>query len=238
MDSPTLNAKKRTITGKKVNIGRRLGKIPAVLYGHGIASKNLSLDKSEFQKIYRQAGISTLVDLKIDDDKHVKILIHSPQKHPVTQEPLHADLYQVKMTEKIRTDIPLHFINIAPAVEELEGNLITNRDGIEVECLPDALVPEIEVDLSTLKTFDDLIHISDIHLPEGIETLLDPEEAVALVTPPRSEEELAEELAETAVEKEKAQIEQIEEAAKPSEEGEETAESAKPSEENPIEKAS
>ena len=168
-------------------------------------------------KVSKVAGESTLIDLEIAGNKENKVLIRHLQRHPVSDEIVHVDLYQVDMTQEIETEIPLSFTGTSAAVEELEGNLITNADSVKVKCLPNKLVSEIEVDISVLKTFEELIHLKDIDVPEGIEVLDDPEIVVAQVTPPRSEEELAELEAETttAADTEKAQIEGMEaEAAK------------------------
>ncbi len=148
--------------------------------------------------------------MEIPGEKDIKALIREIQRHPVSDDIIHVDLYKVDMTQEIETEIPLEFIGVSPAVEELEGNLITNKDAIKVRCLPNKLVSELQVDISTLKTFEDLVHISDIVIPEGIEVLDDPEEVVVQVTPPRSEEELAEMEAEAAADTEKTQIESME----------------------------
>lgn len=203
-----LKAEKREITGHNVRFMRRDGQIPAVLYGKGFDSISLTLNDKEFKKVYKIAGGSAIVDLKIDDAVH-KILIHEPQKHPVTDLYLHVDLYKVNMKEEIHTEIPLVFIGESNAVKNLEGNLVTLKDELEVECLPDKLVSEIEVDISKLVTFDDVIKISDIIIPEGIKVLDDLEDTIVQVTPPRSDEEM-ESLEETAADAEKAAIESIE----------------------------
>lgn len=129
------------------------------------------------------------------------------------------------MTEKIVTEIPLKFIGEAPAVVDLDGTLLVNRDNIEVECLPTDLVHEIEVDISSLKTFDDLIKVADLKIPKGLEVLNDPNEVVASVTPPRSEEELAE--LEAPVEEKVEEVEEVEKERKEEEEAEEETEGEK-----------
>lgn len=219
MENLTLEATKRTILGKKVKNLRKKGQIPAVLYGNGIKNESLTIDLPTFNQIFKKAGISTLVSLKIDNQKAFKVLLHEPQRDPANHIITHADLYKVKMSEKIKTEIPLEFVGESPAVTELEGNLIISKDNVEVECLPDALVPHIEVDLSTIKTFDDMIHVSDIQAPEKMEILNDPEEVVVTVSAPRSEEELAEELAETSKDEEEAKVAEL--AETPAEETEE-----------------
>lgn len=239
MEDLILKSKKRDLTGKKVNQLRAQGELPVVLYGKEIKPLNLTINQKEFEKISKTAGTSTLVNLAIENEKPVKVLIQDLQFDPVKDNIIHADLYQVKMTEKIRTEIPLKFVGESAAVKESDGNLITNRDVLEVECLPDDLVSEIEVDISKLKTFEDFIHIKDIKVPEKINVLNDLEEVVALVEPPKTEEELEKELAPEAKEEEKAAIEGIEaeaEAEKAKEEGKETTEEGAAPEATPEQK--
>lgn len=204
-----LSAKKREITGKKVKQLRQKGLIPAVLYGRNIKPESISIEKIKFIKIFNEAGTSSLIDLKIDSDKSFKVLSHEPQRDPVTGDPIHVDFYRVRMDEKIRTEIPLNFTGESEAVKQLEGNLVTNKDAIEVECLPTDLISKIEVDISSLKTFEDTIKISDLKLPDSIEILHDQDEIIALVEEPRSEEELAELEETSAADKEKEALEKM-----------------------------
>lgn len=187
-----LKAQLREIVGKKVRFLRRNGQIPAVVYGHGMDSQSITLDGKEVDLILKEAGTSSLVDLIVDGKKAVKVLLHEPQIDPVRGKVEHLDMYAVKMTEKLQTEIPLVFIGATEAVDVLGGSLNTPHDAILVECFPDKLVPEIEVDLSTIKTLDDIIRVSDLKLPEGIEVITDGEEAIVTIIAPRSEEELAE----------------------------------------------
>ncbi len=192
MQAPILNATTRTVIGKQVKQLRRQGKMPGVLYGHGTDSQSILLDALEYTKLFHKAGTSTLVDLIIDEKKPVKVLLHEPDYHPAKPITLHADFYAVKMSEKLQTEIPLHIVGEAEAVTVLDGTLNQPLDALNVECFPDKLVPSIEVDITVLKTLEDMIRVSDITLPDGIEVLNDPEEVIFTVTPPRSEEELAE----------------------------------------------
>lgn len=212
-----LLAEKRTVTGKKVKNLRLKGQLPAVVYGHGLDATSISINAGDFRKAYHEAGTSTLVDLKIGDDKPIKVLFHEPQQHHLLSTPLHVDLYAVKMTEKIETAIPIHFEGVAPAVDELEGNFIANRDELNIRCFPGDLIPSVEVDISVLATFDDQIRVADLKLPETIEIMDDAEDVIALVQAPISEEALEAELAEDTT----AEAAAVEELAK---EGEEPAE--------------
>ncbi len=185
-----LVAERRNTFGKNTAVLRRTGKLPAIVYGRGKTPQPLVVEARIFEKIYTQAGESSLVDLKIGDASAIKVLIQDVQLHPVTDRILHADFHEVSMTEKIQTDIILKFEGVAPAVHELGGVLVTNQEQVRVECLPTDLVHEIPIDLSALKTFDDLIRVQDIKPPAGIIILDKPETVVAVVTPPRTEAEL------------------------------------------------
>ena len=231
MEKIELTTQKRDIFGKKLKSSREKGLIPAILYGHKVKSVSLFVKSDDFEKVFTQSGTSALVDLKIASEKTQKVLIHEPQRNPIDLKPLHIDFYQVKMTEKIQTEIPIKIMGEAPAVKELEGTLITPRDSIEIECLPADLIHEIEVDISNLKTFDNIIKVSDLNIPSNIEILTDKEEVVISIAPPRSEEELAE--LEAPVEEKVEEVEEVEKKEK--EEETEEAEEGKVGEEKPNE---
>ncbi len=184
-----LNAGLRREIGKQVKQLREADKLPAVLYGHNIKNVNLVLNYNDFEKTLKQVGESTLIDLKIGGGKPVKVMIHDIQRNPVSHRIIHADLYQVRMDEKIKTEVELVFVNQAPAVKDLGGILVKALDRVEIECLPSDSISHIEVDLSTLKTFDDIIRLKDLQISEKVKVLTDLETAVALVEKPRKIEE-------------------------------------------------
>lgn len=167
---------------------RKDGLVPAVVYGSGLATRQLAVKYLDLAKAYQQAGESSLVDLQIGPTESIKVLFKEVQVDPVTGRYLHVDFHQVKMDEKLKTEIPLKFIGEAPAVKDLGGVLETSLQAVEVECLPKDLIHEIEVDLSPLKTFDDIIHIKDLKAPAGLTILNKPDDAVALVVEPAKEE--------------------------------------------------
>lgn len=183
-----LKATERT---EKANKVRSEGKIPAVVYGKGFEPVSIAMDKLEFAHIYREAGTSNLIELLLSDKKF-KILVSELQKDPLTGAVLHADFLKVNMKEKIHAEIPLEFIGDSAAVMNLEGSLITPVDSVEVECLPGDLISEIQVDISVLEDFEKNIKVSDLNIPAGIEVLSDPEEIIAFVQEPRSDDEMAE----------------------------------------------
>jgi len=188
METYILNATDRKEAGNQVRALRRKGFIPAVVYGHGIDSYNVMLDAREFGKLHTEAGESALVDLVVDGKKPVKVLIQSVQRSPVRNEIIHTDLRAVRMDEKLETYIEFEFVGESPAVKAQGAIFIRNMDGIDVKCLPGALVHSIKIDLSSLKEFDDVIKVGDITPPEGVEFLAEPGDVIAVVSEPAAEE--------------------------------------------------
>ncbi len=183
-----LSAKIREKSGSGTNALRKSGYVPAVLYGPSSENENLALKTAEFMKVLEQAGESTLIELDLEDGKKVKALIQDVQLEPIKRRPIHADLYQVDMKKEVTTEIPFVFVGDAPAVKELGAFVVKSMDEIEVTCLPGDLVSSIEVDLSALKTLDDMITVKDIRFPKGMAPTADPDEAIATVTMPKQEE--------------------------------------------------
>lgn len=187
---PTLAAKGREIIGKKVSHLRRDGLLPAVVFGHGLESTSVSLDAHEFEVLRRKTSANALVDLSIDGQKAQPVLVHGVQLHRVTQRPLHADLFLVRMTEELTVDVPLVATGESEAVKVHGGTVLHPIDFVRVKALPDHLPNSIQYDISSLATFDDVIRLRDLDIPGDVTLLTDPEEIVAKVIPPRVEEEV------------------------------------------------
>ncbi|HEX7949025.1 MAG TPA: 50S ribosomal protein L25 [Candidatus Limnocylindrales bacterium] len=185
---PTLSATSRSVLGKKVAALRKTGHLPAVVYGHGQPSDALTLDAKEFDALRRHAGATTLVDLSIDGRKPAPVLVHKVQQHPMTRRPLHVDLYLVTMTEEITVEVGLVSEGESEAVRDLGGTLLHTIEHVRVKALPDKLPQSIHYSVEPLATFDDVIHVSDLAIPDGVTLLTDPSEVVAKVLPPRVEE--------------------------------------------------
>ncbi len=191
MEKVKLAAETREIFGRKTKKGRKEGLIPAVVYGRGIKAKSLWIKALDFINLIKKSGESTVIDLKIDNKDDENVIIYETQRDPVSGKFIHADFFQVRMDEKIEMEVELIYTGDAPAVKEMGGVLVKNMDRITVKCLPADLPSEIKVDVSGLKTFDDRVCIKDLNIPSKIKVDLIPETVVALVAPPRSEEELA-----------------------------------------------
>ena len=181
----------------KANSLRTQGLIPGVLYGHNVATQELVVPAQTFSKVYKTAGESTILKLKVGESEPVNVLIHDIQRHGTRGEITHVDFYQVKMTEKLKATVPLRFVGESAAVKELQGTFVPTISEVEVESLPMDLPSEIEVDISVLKTFDDSIKVKDLNVDHSrVKIMIEDQEAtIAAVQPPKSEEELEAELA-------------------------------------------
>ncbi len=199
----TLHIEKRNMTQKPALV-RQNGKIPAVMYGRKETSTPITVDKREFEKIWRDAGESTVITLEgVEEPKEV--LIHEITLNPLTENPDHIDFYVVEKGVKVTAPVQFEFIGEAPAIKNLGGTLVKVMHEIEVEALPKDLPHALTVDISTLETFESRIAIKDIVLPSGVEIHADPEEAIALIAQPQEEVEEAplEEIDLSAIEVEK-----------------------------------
>jgi large subunit ribosomal protein L25 len=169
---------------------RLKGQIPMIYYAKGIEPKQFTVEYQSFRKAYKKAGKSTIIYLVDEKKEEYPVLVHEIQYHPMTDEIIHVDLMAIRKGQKISAKVPLVFVGIAPAVRELAGILVTNKDSISIECQPTDLPHEIEVDVSSLVDFHTSITIGDIKVPKGI-TVLDAKNiSVAIVSAPRKEEEV------------------------------------------------
>lgn len=185
---PSLAAEHREITGKAVSRLRRAGRLPAVVYGHGVDSANLSVDTHEFEQLRRRTGPNALVDLSIDGEKARPVLINGVQIHPVDRRAVHVDLFLVRMTEDLTVDVPLVPIGSSIAIDDLGGTLLHPTETVRVRALPDHLPQSIEYSIEALVDFDTSIYVRDLTVPEDVTLLTDGDEIVAKVQAPRVEE--------------------------------------------------
>lgn len=200
-----LTLQKRSVTGKAVKQLLTDGILPCVAYGKGVQSVTAQVPYREFEKIYRSTGSSSLVDVTFPDGSMKKALIIEVAKNPLTEQYVHADIFIVDMKEKMKAKVPLNFVGESKAVKELGANLTKTLQELEIECLPDQLPNRIDVSLEILVNVGDMIRVSDIQLPTGVELLGDAGVVVATVELIKEEKE---EVAANA-EQEKAAIEKL-----------------------------
>ncbi len=184
----TLTAEHRDVIGKKVARLRHAGRLPAVVYGHGIDSDAISIDAHDFEQLRRHSGPNALVDLSVDGSKARPVLVSAVQVHPVNRRTLHVDLFLVRMTEELTVDVPLVAIGESPAVANSGGTLLHPSESVRVRALPDRLPQVIEYSVESLTDFDTTIHVRDLVIPADVTLVSDGDEIIAKVQAPRVEE--------------------------------------------------
>lgn len=184
-----LTAQAREKIGGNLTALRQSGILPAVIYGSQTDSLPVQVNYKDFLKVLKQAGESTIVSLSLNNEKK-NVLIHDVKTDPLTGKVVHADFYQVRMDKKIKSEIPLVFAGESEAVKNLGGILIKSIHEVEVEAFPQHLPHDIQVDISVLKSFDDVIHLKDLKVSSEVKILGNPEEVITSVTPPRTEAEM------------------------------------------------
>ncbi len=179
-----LIVQKRELLGKRIKSLLQQGLIPAELYGHGIENTHLSVSRKDFIRIFKEAGESTIIKLKVstEEGSEFNVLVHDFQKNPLTDEINHIDFYSVKVDEKIRVKVPLEFIGEAPAVKEKGGILVKAIHDIEVEALPADLPHNFKIDLSALSDIGSNIYIKDIDIPKGVKIFINIDTVAATIT--------------------------------------------------------
>jgi large subunit ribosomal protein L25 len=183
-----LNATSRTAIGKGVSQLRKSGRVPAVIFGHGIESIPVSLDAQEFDHIRRTIHSNTIVELKIDGKTKQRVLVHGIQIEPRHRRLVHVDLFALISGEEVTVDVPLHATGESLAVVRLGGTLLFAVDHVKVRAQPENLPESLEFSIESLVDFDAAIHLRDLKLPDGITLLSDPDEVVAKVAAPHAPE--------------------------------------------------
>jgi len=214
-----LEAEVREITGGKVKTLRADGIMPAVIYGKGFEPVSVQIPQKDFEKVFAEAGESTLVYINVKGEAYPTI-IHDVARDPISGSFQHADFYKVRLDEKIHAKISLSFVGEAPAVKSYSGILVKNITELEVEGLPQDLPHEIVVDISKLVDLKSQILVKDLSISGRLEIKAKPEEIIVLVQEPISEEELKAQLeAPTAAAPEEVEVIKKEKLEAEAEEG-------------------
>lgn len=174
---------KQSLTGIRAN-----GEIPAVFYGKKEESTPITISGKDFEKVWKEAGESTVITLTGDLGEH-DALIHDLDFDPLTNRVRHADFYVVEKGKKVKVHVPVEFEGLAPAVKEFGGILVKVIYELEIEALPKDLPHVIHVDVSSIVDFDTHVTAGSVKLPSGVTLITDESEIVAMVARPKEEKE-------------------------------------------------
>lgn len=167
---------------------RRKGLTPGIIYGAGKQPVMIAVSSKEITQHYHKQGfLSHMFDIEVGNNKH-RTIPKSVQLHPVTDEIEHIDFMHVNEKEKIKINVTLHFINEAKCPGIKQGGILNvARHSLEVYCLPSNIPESIEIDMAEL-SINQSIHVSDLKLPEGVETKLSADTSIATIAAGKASE--------------------------------------------------
>ena len=148
---------------------RHEGKVPAIIYGAGRPPRAISFDHNKLlHQMESESFYSSVLNVKVGDKSQAAI-VKDVQRHPAKRQVLHIDLQRIVEDEEIRMNVPVHIVgeDVAPGVKA-GGSVSKLMTEVEVTCLPKFLPEYFEIDISALN-IDDMLHLSDIKVPEGVE---------------------------------------------------------------------
>lgn len=178
-----INAQPRQDAGKGASRRlRRQGLVPAIVYGGDREPEMISLAHNDLVRhLERESFYSQVLDLEVTD-KTEQVVIKDLQRHPAKPFILHVDFQRISAAEKIRMTIPLHFLNESSATGVKLGGMVAHKlTEIEIICLPKDLPQYIEIDMLEM-AIGDVVHLSQISLPEGVALAHAPDPDVPVVT--------------------------------------------------------
>lgn len=185
-----LAAQQRSVLGKKVKRLRNTGLTPANVYGHNINSVALQVDTKTLKRALSQAGETDLINLIVDNTPRL-VVVRDMKIDPIKKVLQHVDFYQVTLTEKIKVEVPIEFVGESLEVEKKGGIIVRSMNSVQIECLPEQIPHQIEINMNAMKEFGDTIKVKDISLDQAVRILNDPNQIIAVAAAPRVVEEVA-----------------------------------------------
>ena len=183
-----LTVQARTATGKAVKALRKEGQLPGVVYGKTLGTPVLlSCLKNDFVKVYRISGYSTPIELTGAINQLV--LLQDMQLDPVTDEVLSVDFLAVNQNEKVTASVPVVLVGESKVEKLNEGKIQQVKDEVEVEAFPQDLPHNIEIDISTIESVNDVIFVKDLKVSSKVRIVDDAEQPVVTVVELSDEEE-------------------------------------------------
>jgi large subunit ribosomal protein L25 len=163
---------------------RAAGKVPAVVYGHGLEPLSVAVEGRALRAaLTTEAGMNALLDLEVDGASHLT-MAREIQRHPVRGTVMHVDFQVVRRDEVIAAEVPITLVGEATRVHQDDGVVDQQLFNLTVQATPGRIPNTIEVDVTAL-VIGDTIRVENLSLPDGVETEVDPETAVVVGQPPQ-----------------------------------------------------
>ncbi len=181
MERTSIKVESRKVLGKKVKKLRSEGLVPANIFGKDIKSIAVSIDLKDFQKAFKEAGETALIDVKLGSEVYPS-LIHNLQRDPKRDFVIHVDFHKVNLKEKITTYVPVILEGESPVAKSGEGLLLQTLNEVEVECLPTDIPTNITINAEKLTEVGQSVHVKDLKIDKDKVTITnEPEEVVVTV---------------------------------------------------------
>jgi large subunit ribosomal protein L25 len=198
MEELVLKAEKRDVLGKKTRFLRRQGITPAHVIGHNLESRSIQCDTTDLKNIIAHAGYTRLITLKISGERSShNVFVKEVQQDPLQKQLFHVDFYQVRKGEKMQVVVPVVFNGESPALKYSGRFLTHGLTELTIDCLPENVPPQIDVDISVLEELDQAIYVIDLAIDPDIHVHADPEQLVVKISEafikPEEEEVVVEE---------------------------------------------
>jgi len=184
MERLTIQATRRTMTGKKVSKLRAEGKTPAILYGRSLKEPiPVSMERTDLSKVLRKSSYSSLITVNVDGEEH-NTLVRDFQIDKLRGDLTHVDFLVVSLTERVKAEVRVVLEGKAPAVITSGGLLVPGLERVEVESLPQDLPEHFVVDVSNLVEFGDAIFVRDLAVTENVTILSDLDALIVVASAP------------------------------------------------------
>lgn len=162
---------------------RRDGRVPAIVYGHGLEARPVAVDRRDlYAALHTEAGLNALINLQVEDGEYLTVA-REVQRHPVRGDITHLDFIRISLDESIEAEVPVEFTGIPVGVREAKGIIETVHASVVVSCLPTAIPSHVPFDISDLRVGDSL-RVADLPELPGVVYVTDPDQLLLMVAVP------------------------------------------------------
>ncbi len=162
---------------------RRDGRVPAIVYGHGLEARSVAVDRHDlYTALHTEAGLNALINLQVEGDEYLTVA-REVQRHPVRGDIIHLDFIRISLDENIEAEVPVEFTGIPVGVREAKGIVETVHASVVVSCLPTAIPSHITIDISELR-IGDSARVADLPELPGVTYVTDPGQLLVMCAIP------------------------------------------------------
>ncbi|NJM08913.1 50S ribosomal protein L25 [Candidatus Gracilibacteria bacterium] len=185
-DKLLLDVQNRVVIGKKVKDLRKQGLLPVTVYGKGVGPFSVQVEARAFQAVYRQAGRTRLIEVSIPGQARQSVFVHDVQRHPVTRNILHADLWAVDLKAEMTAEVPVTTVGDSLLIARGDAMINIVLQTLTIHALPANIPQHIEIDVSVLDELGKQISVADLASSKDYKILDDPEQVIISLTETRT----------------------------------------------------